>query len=90
MLKKLSTFGIVLGQLKVYPEIYRKCAQFPWYFSFLASGLAALRDSSLSFTFWKMRISVSESRTPASVPITQEVTLAVISVRVFDFGVGVE
>ena len=65
-------------------------AHVPWYFALLASDLAALRGSPLSLTSWRIKTSVSEDKTPASVPVDQEVTLAVMSERASDLEVGVE
>ena len=65
-------------------------AHVPWYFALLASDLAALRGSPLSLISWRIRTLASEDRTLASVPVDQEVTLAVMSERVSDLGVGVE
>ena len=64
-------------------------AQLPWYLALLASDLAALSDSSLSLTSWRIKTSESEARTPASVPVDQEVTLAVTRVRISDLEDGV-
>ena len=64
-------------------------AQLPWYLALLASdlGLAALSESSLSLTSWRIKTSDSEARTPALVPVDQEVTLAVTNEGT-DLGLG--
>ena len=64
-------------------------AHCPWYLCLLDSAFAALKDSSLNLTSWRMRTSASELKTPASVPVDQDVTLAVTWVRVSVFRLGV-
>ena len=51
-------------------------AHCPWYLCLLDSALAALRESSLTLTSWRMRTSESEPRTPAFTPVGHDVTLA--------------
>ena len=61
-------------------------AHCPWYLCLLVSALAALKESPLNLTSWRMMTSVPELRTPASMPVDQDVTLAVTRVRVSVFG----
>ena len=64
-------------------------AHCPWYLCLLVSAFAALMESSLNLTSWRRRTSVSELKTPAYVPVDQEVALAVTRVRVSVFRLGV-